>query len=112
MTDACYVVTNTERGSRGTAALYFCQRFLRRTRVPAGRTHQIRLHLAHVGHPIVGDDIYGMVGPFMPRQALHAHRITVRHPGTKEELTITAPPPEDMRACAAELGLEGIFKVL
>jgi 23S rRNA pseudouridine1911/1915/1917 synthase len=37
-----------------------------------GRTHQIRLHLAHAGHPIVGDDIYGIQGPWIGRQALHA----------------------------------------
>ena len=43
-----------------------------------GRTHQIRLHLAHAGHPIVGDDIYGIQGPWIGRQALHAAALEVR----------------------------------
>jgi len=43
-----------------------------------GRTHQIRLHLAHAGHPIVGDDIYGIQGPWIARQALHAAAREVR----------------------------------
>ncbi len=43
-----------------------------------GRTHQIRLHLAHAGHPIVGDDIYGIQGPWIARQALHAAALEVR----------------------------------
>ena len=71
----------------------------------AGRTHQIRVHLAHLGHPIVGDDLYGLVGPSIPRQALHAYRLRVRHPTRGDALELTAPPPADMLACMGRLGL-------
>lgn len=70
-----------------------------------GRTHQIRVHLAHLGHPIVGDDLYGLVGPSIPRQALHAYRLRVRHPTRGDALELTAPPPADMLACMGRLGL-------
>lgn len=60
-----------------------------------GRTHQLRVHLASIGHPIVGDDMYG--GGFaMPRQALHAGIMRLRHPFTGEKLEIVAPLPNDM----------------
>ena len=54
-----------------------------------GRTHQIRVHLSEMGHPVIGDMTYGNVGA--PNMMLHAHRLTFPHPGTHEELTITAP---------------------
>ncbi len=73
-----------------------------------GRTHQLRVHLAAIGHPIVGDITYGgrrsRDGISMRRQALHAERITVRHPVTGARLTFTAPPPADLaalRGCCA-----------
>lgn len=67
-----------------------------------GRTHQIRLHLAHVGHSIVGDDIYGLQGPWIGRQALHAAALEVAHPVSGERLVIRAPLLPDMRqACQA-----------
>lgn len=60
-----------------------------------GRTHQLRVHLASIGHPIVGDDMYG--GGFaMPRQALHACHLSFVHPFTGEPVTLTAPLPQDM----------------
>lgn len=60
-----------------------------------GRTHQLRVHLASIGHPIVGDDMYG--GGFeMPRQALHAGIMRFCHPFTGEKLEIVAPLPADM----------------
>lgn len=70
-----------------------------------GRTHQIRVHLGHTGHPIVGDDIYGVVGPWLERQALHAATLTLKHPSTGLPLTVTAPLPEDFRAALRALGL-------
>mgnify|MGYP000849357473 FL=1 len=69
-----------------------------------GRTHQIRVHLKHVGHPITGDRLYGGDAPgLMERQALHAAQMTVRHPMTKEKLTVEASLPEDMKNCLAIL---------
>ncbi|KAK9815866.1 hypothetical protein WJX72_010948 [[Myrmecia] bisecta] len=71
----------------------------------SGRTHQIRLHLAHAGHPIVGDDYYGISGPWIPRQALHAAMLEVKHPGTGQPLVLKAPVPDDFRQACAELKL-------
>ncbi len=64
-----------------------------------GRTHQIRVHLAHIGHPLAGDEMYGgtAVGN-INRAALHCAEITIMHPITKEQLTFTAPMPEDMKS--------------
>lgn len=66
-----------------------------------GRTHQIRVHLAHIGHPVVGDSVYsrGRQPPLpCPRQFLHAHRIRFRLPGTEEEVEFTSPLPADLQA--------------
>jgi 23S rRNA pseudouridine1911/1915/1917 synthase len=62
-----------------------------------GRTHQIRVHLAHIGHPLVGDVLYGgkpLLG--MSRQALHAHRLSFDHPQGGQKLDFTRPPPADL----------------
>ena len=61
-----------------------------------GRTHQLRVHFAHIGHPIVGDDMYGHPHPEMPRQALHAHTLTFPHPADGRRIDACAPLPEDM----------------
>lgn len=60
-----------------------------------GRTHQIRVHLAHLGHPIIGDGMYGVRTSWMPRQALHAASISFRKIKQAEELTVHAPLPAD-----------------
>lgn len=76
------------------------ERFGRYTLVQAeletGRTHQIRVHMKHIGHPIVGDAVYcAAKAPFETQgQMLHAGRLTLRHPATEEEMTFTAPLPE------------------
>ena len=62
-----------------------------------GRTHQIRVHTSHIGHPILGDTLYGSASNLITRQALHAYKIDFIHPITKENITITAPLPEDMQ---------------
>lgn len=71
-----------------------------------GRTHQIRVHLALVGHPIVGDAVYGGRRRKGTRLALHAWRLVLRHPSTGREVTFEAPIPEDFMRRAAERGLE------
>lgn len=68
-----------------------------------GRTHQIRVHLAHITHPILGDRTYGKfdvpsyAGWPMPRVMLHAHKLTLTHPQTGKPLTITVEPPKDFQ---------------
>jgi 23S rRNA pseudouridine1911/1915/1917 synthase len=113
------------------ASTFYCveERFrgfaLVRCQPRTGRTHQIRVHLTHIGHPIVADKLYsgrdrlthaGLVAggrlveaasdeaeePLITRQALHAQRLRFRHPATRNELVLTAPLPEDFaRALAA-----------
>lgn len=62
-----------------------------------GRTHQIRVHMSHLGHPLLGDDLYGGKLNFIKRHALHAYKIKFTHPFTKEDLTFTCNLPEDMQ---------------
>ncbi|MEZ4632855.1 MAG: RluA family pseudouridine synthase [Deinococcales bacterium] len=61
-----------------------------------GRTHQIRLHLLHLGAPILGDELYSQSSTLMPRQALHAYRLTLPHPKDKQPITFMANVPLDM----------------
>ena len=58
-----------------------------------GRTHQIRVHMAYIGHSILGDTLYGKPSDLIDRQALHAYRIRFVHPITKKEIEITSPIP-------------------
>ncbi|MBI1991642.1 MAG: RluA family pseudouridine synthase [Candidatus Omnitrophica bacterium] len=73
-----------------------------------GRTHQIRVHMAHLGHPIVGDPTYGRrpAGFWQSlgvnRQLLHAHRLSFQHPVSGRPLTISAPAPEDLARWVGE----------
>ncbi len=60
-----------------------------------GRTHQLRVHLAAVGHPIFGDDLYGEPSPLITRQALHAYRLDLIHPVTRRPVSVEAPLPDD-----------------
>ncbi|MGN0485118.1 MAG: RluA family pseudouridine synthase [Lachnospiraceae bacterium] len=63
-----------------------------------GRTHQIRVHLQSIGHPLIGDFLYHPQNSKMKRQALHSYRLTFSHPITKKPLQFTAPMPSDMTA--------------
>lgn len=83
-------------------------------KIITGRTHQIRVHMEHIGHPVVGDETYGggpgIIGRIperfripgkrclkrMGRQALHAHTLSFSHPVTKETMSFTAPVPPDL----------------
>ncbi len=70
-----------------------------------GRTHQIRVHFAHIGHPLMGDDMYGApVTENLKRAALHCSKVTITHPVTKERITFTAPLPEDIQKELKALG--------
>ena len=77
-------------------------------RLETGRTHQIRIHLAEIGHPVVGDPIYGRKGRArfpvsFPRQALHAQALGFIHPMSAQELRIEAALPTDLRDLIAGL---------
>ena len=63
-----------------------------------GRTHQLRVHFAHLGHPITGDDLYGTPSDQIGRHALHARTLTFPLPSTGEPLTVTAPLTRDFAA--------------
>lgn len=65
-------------------------------RLETGRTHQIRVHMASIGHPLIGDFLYNPSDKQMERQALHAWHLSFRHPITKEEMCFEAPIPDDM----------------
>jgi 23S rRNA pseudouridine1911/1915/1917 synthase len=71
-----------------------------------GRTHQIRVHMASIGHPLVGDTLYGgEPGHGVERQALHAFRLAFVHPVTQEQLDLRSPLTEDLREGIAAWGL-------
>ncbi|MBI1724509.1 MAG: RluA family pseudouridine synthase [Candidatus Tectomicrobia bacterium] len=100
-----------ERGRRAVTRWKVRERFkgaaLLEVTLETGRTHQVRVHLAHIGHPVLGDPVYGRgrvakKGEELPpgliaRQALHAFRLRFTHPATGEERTIEAPPPGDFQ---------------
>ena len=65
-------------------------------KLETGRTHQIRVHMNHLGHPLLGDDLYGGDLSLIERQALHSHKLMFKHPITKKELCFESPLPEDM----------------
>lgn len=63
-----------------------------------GRTHQIRIHMKYLGHPLIGDYLYNPDMEYMTRQALHSHHMKFLHPITGEPMSFTAPLPADMTA--------------
>ena len=71
-----------------------------------GRTHQIRVHMSHMGHPVLGDVFYGVKNPFINRQALHARKLTIQHPRTGKTLTFESELPEDMKYLTRQLEKE------
>ena len=98
-------------GPRGLASLVA-------VRIHTGRTHQIRVHMAHLGHPLLGDATYGghenvdwsrrpdALGGLAPRQMLHAFYLSFTHPDNGETVTLWKRPPEDFRALLSGLTRE------
>jgi 23S rRNA pseudouridine1911/1915/1917 synthase len=78
--------------------------------IKTGRTHQIRVHMAHIGHPVLGDRVYGgsavVRSSQAARQMLHAETLSLLHPDTGTPLSFTAPPPPDMTAVIEKLRAE------
>lgn len=83
----------------------FSEATLLRCRLETGRTHQIRVHLSSIGHPLVGDPAYGKRRAALAfhRQALHAERLALRHPQTQRLMSWRVPPPPDLRRLIAAL---------
>ncbi len=71
--------------------------------IETGRTHQIRVHLAAIGHAVLGDSVYGTASPLIGRQALHAWRLRFRSPSTGDEIAVEAEPPADFAAALTAL---------
>ena len=96
-------VVTKKRGREAVTEYYTVEKFPHHTLIEAhpltGRTHQIRLHLAFLGCPIVGDTLYGFTHPTLPldRQFLHAAQITFVLPGETKPRTFEAPLPEDLQ---------------
>ncbi|MDD6794007.1 MAG: RluA family pseudouridine synthase [Clostridiaceae bacterium] len=94
-----------ERGQRSVTHYKVIESFenadLVECKLETGRTHQIRVHLSHIGHPIFGDTLYGYDNDdekkLMPRQALHAYGLDFKSPRTKEVLALRAEMPQDMK---------------
>jgi 23S rRNA pseudouridine1911/1915/1917 synthase len=68
-----------------------------------GRSHQIRVHLEHIGHPIIGDTLYSEGSPHIDRQALHSYYLKIKHPRTGQFMEFIAPLPEDMKVLISQL---------
>ena len=96
-------ITNWRVVAAGALTLMEC-------RIETGRTHQIRVHMAQLGCPVVGDGVYGKpsldrrLDPAPARQMLHAWRLSLRHPATGETLRLEAPVPEDMAVFLRQTG--------
>jgi 23S rRNA pseudouridine1911/1915/1917 synthase len=94
----------SQRGKPARTAYRVVERFghaaLVECRLETGRTHQIRVHLQHIRHPLVGDTVYRRGtrhGMSFPRQALHAAELTLTHPRTRKVMTWRSPLPRDMK---------------
>jgi 23S rRNA pseudouridine1911/1915/1917 synthase len=96
-----------EHGKRATTAIAPLRSSpvgsLLRVELQTGRTHQIRVHLAAIGHPLIGDWLYGARNA--PRPMLHAAELKMPHPLTGKPLRVGAPPPDDFVTVATERGI-------
>lgn len=73
--------------------------------IETGRTHQIRVHMAWLGHPLAGDTMYGTDAEILPRHGLHCARTAFDHPITGQRIALTSPMPSDMRAVLTSRGM-------
>jgi 23S rRNA pseudouridine1911/1915/1917 synthase len=113
-------------GSRGKRAVTHWKRLnvlndaaLVECRLETGRTHQVRVHMASIGHPLLGDPVYGRSGKMhgkllnelqFHRQALHATELGFTHPATKDRLSFSSPMPPDMQELFNALGVVSLTR--
>ncbi len=107
--------TKSRRGKEAVTQFEVMKRFMSaalvKIRILTGRTHQIRVHFASIGHPVLGDTTYGKQTTIklsgktihLPRQMLHAFSLEIKHPATGKTVHFTAPLPEDMEMVIDEL---------
>lgn len=76
-----------------------------RLTLKTGKTHQIRVHMKHIGHPLIGDRLYNPDNRIMDRQALHAQKLTFTHPVTGMNISITSDIPADMESVIRKYGI-------
>nr|WP_300003222.1 RluA family pseudouridine synthase [Tissierella sp.] len=90
-----------EAGQRAVTKYIVKERYPDKTllevQIITGRSHQIRVHLSHIGHPIVGDSLYNQENPNIGRQALHSYYLKFKHPRTREDIEFLAELPKDMK---------------
>lgn len=91
------------RAGKASVTEYWCQESntqasLVKIRLHTGRTHQIRVHFASLGLPLIGDKMYGNCSNIIPRQALHCYWLSFYSPFKKTNITVTAPLPDDFQA--------------
>ena len=89
----------------------FTKATLLEVRPHTGRTHQIRVHMRHLGHPVLGDELYGVTSPWIDRQSVHAIALRFTHPRTKKEVYYETRLPEDIKALLKHLEKESALKV-
>jgi 23S rRNA pseudouridine1911/1915/1917 synthase len=77
--------------------------------IETGRTHQIRVHLKYMNHPIVGDQVYGRKDNIANRQMLHAYKLEFKHPITEEKMSVVGNPPKDFIDVIKKLDLKFDF---
>lgn len=104
--------TADPRGQRALTHYNVMERYedasLLEVRIETGRTHQIRVHMKHIGHPIIGDELYGEADEnLIGRQALHAYSLEFSQPRTKEKANVSADIPQDMKDLIQKLKKRG-----
>lgn len=94
--DGQHAVTHYEVKKRSNDP--FCDRTLVSLKLETGRTHQIRVHMSYIGHPLLGDDLYGGQQDLISRQALHSRTVRFFHPMLEREFAFSVPLPVDMES--------------
>ncbi len=101
------VIVKPSGGKDACTFFYVEKRFAKATLLKikprTGRTHQIRVHMAHIGHPVLGDELYGVPSPGINRQALHAAGLIFDHPTAQKRMAFESVLPEDMQFLLRQL---------